>query len=684
MTVPRLGRGETVLVAEDEPALRRVLARVLESAGYQVSVASDGKEAIRKIDALGSRLDVIVSDVVMPGCSGYEVADHAARVAPHAAVILSSGYVDDMARKNQRDDLPILWKPVPGQDLVRAVATAIAARRPTESATSGGAVTSDLVLVIEDDAAVRRGLVRILTTAGYTTTTASMVAEARQVLEVGPEPQLVLCDLSLPDGSGAEVVDFIQRTRPALCSRVLILSGATDEAVERLVESGAARRLLTKPIESNVLLEVLAGIRQTSRPPLPVVPNRSRAPSASPVSNPSSGPAPRKERVLVVDDDESLAAATTRILGNAGFDVVVAGTLAAARKALDAGDLDALVADVRLPDGDGFELIRDLRGENSELPVVMITGAPSIESATLAVRSRVHEYLSKPFSPEELVHVVRVAVNAGRVARLRTKLLAARFGGDEFVGDVATTEKRFAVALPKIRMAFQPIVRSGDGSVYGYEALLRCDEPSLSSPLRLLAAAEVLGRVNDVGRAVRASVAATVLAHPDRLEAIRQPSSSGARADLRGELTDPLVPLARRVVLEVTERAALESGPKLDDDLARIRHLGYRLAVDDLGEGYAGLSSLVNLRPDIAKIDMSLVRDIHRAPLKRDIVAALVDLARRSGIIVVAEGIETVDERDTLVDLGCELLQGYLFAKPGPPFPVPRGVHDFRRELETT
>ena len=94
------------------------------------------------------------------------------------------------------------------------------------------------------------------------------------------------------------------------------------------------------------------------------------------------------------------------------------------------------------------------------------------------------------------------------------------------------------------------------------------------------------------------------------------------------------------------------------------------MAVDDLGEGYAGLSSLVTLRPDIAKLDMSLVRDVHRSPLKRDIVAALVDLARRSGILVVAEGIETVEERDALVELGCDLLQGYYFARPGPAFPV--------------
>jgi EAL domain-containing protein (putative c-di-GMP-specific phosphodiesterase class I) len=386
-----------------------------------------------------------------------------------------------------------------------------------------------------------------------------------------------------------------------------------------------------------------------------------------------SGRPSRSERILVVDDDERLAQAIVRILTRGGFEVVVAGTLGAAFRALREGDFDALVVDIGLPDGSGLDLLREIRGRNSELPVVIMTGTPTVESATQALRSHASEYLPKPFAADDLLRVARQAIETGRVSRLRTKMLAAQFGGDEFVRDVPRTERSFALALPRIYMAFQPIVRSGDGSIYGYEALLRCDEPSLASPQRIFAAAAVLGRVHDVGRAVRASVAATMQEHRDRLEAIFvNIHPSELRADFLAEVSDPLVTLAHRVVLEVSERVSLEAGVQLDDELLRIRDLGYRLAVDDLGEGYAGLSSLVNLRPDIAKIDTSLVRDVDRAPLKRDIVAALVDMARRSGIIVVAEGVETVDERDTLVDLGCDLLQGYLFAEPGPPFPIVR------------
>lgn len=550
--VPRTGHGELVLVAEDEVALRRVAVRVLESAGYTVHTAVDGLDAIRKLDELGPRLGLLLSDLVMPGRSGHEVVAHAAAVAPNAAVVLTSGHHEDLPQNSKQK---ILWKPVQPRDLVNAVAEALAAKGSF-------------------DAAARE-------------------AEVRQSIEPAP---------------------------PSTMTPV----GASGEA---------------------------AHITKTQS----VIP-------------------PRAERVLVVDDNEAFALATARTLEGAEFVVTVAATLAAAREALSKGIIfDVLILDVALPDGSGFDLLANLTGDNADLPVIMVTGAPSIASASQAIRRRVTEYLPKPFAAEELVRIVCAAAEAGRISRLRTKLLAARFGGDEFVGNLQATEKSFNSALKKIRMVYQPIVRSWDGTIFGYEALLRCDEPTLNNPPRLLAAAEVLGRVIDVGHAVRAAVANTMIEHRDKLEAIfvnLHPSEF--RADLLCDLSDPLIPMARRVVLEVTERAHLQGGAKLDAELVRIRELGYRLAVDDLGEGYAGLSSLVHLRPDIAKIDMSLVRDIHRAPLKRDIVAALVDMARRSGIVVVAEGIETVDERDTLADLGCDLFQGYLFAKPGAPFPTVR------------
>ncbi|TAN40122.1 MAG: response regulator [Nitrospirae bacterium] len=675
---------ETILVVEDEDALRAVATRALRAAGYTVFAAANGEQALRLCAQHADPMQLLVTDVVMPGMDGRELARELVKTRPTLKVLYMSGYTDNAIVHHGMLDAGthFLGKPFIGVDLTRKVQEVLAdagagsneggTERPGD-AMEGQVHARSLVFVVEDDEAARRALVRLLATAGHAVETAATVAAAKRSLDVegGCDPLLILCDLGLPDGSGAGLVEELAQKRPELRERVVVLTGgATDEAGRRLVESGAFP-VLSKPIEPHALLELLSS--RTRQPSGPVAGPSVRPPLARPAASSAvgGGPTSRRERVLVVEDNEAFVAATKRILGDAGFDVVVAGTLREARVSLQDSELDALVADVGLPDGSGLELLRELRGANSELPVVIVTGSPSFESATQALRGRVHEYLPKPFPPHELLRVVRGAVDAGRIARLRTKLLAARFGGNEFVSDMPRTERSFARALTRVRMAFQPIVRSADSSVFGYEALLRCDEPTLSSPPRLLAAAELLGRVNDIGRVVRARVAATMLEHPGCLDAIfvnLHPSE--LRADLLAEVAEPLLPLARRVVLEVTERASLEGGPKLDEDLRILREHGFRIAVDDLGEGYAGLASLITLRPDVVKIDMSLVRDVHRAPLKRDIIAALVAMARRSPITVLAEGVETVDERATLIDLGCELLQGYLFAKPGPPFPA--------------
>lgn len=557
------GDGATVLVVEDDVALRRGTARALESAGYGVHVATDYHEAVRRLTDLGSRLHVVLVDLVLPGGSGYDVAELAAKKAPRAAVILTSGFRDDSERARRYKHLPILWKPVPRTELLQAVARSIAGnRKPERSSTP-------------PDSSPRAG---------------PSVAPAG---DVGAKP--------------AKMASVVRGVR------------------------GALARLRSDCAQQETPL--------------------------------------RRDRVLLVEPDASVGVILERILAREGFEVRLVPNLGSAGRALEDGDFDVLVSAIDLPAGDSLELGLGLSGGKTEIPVVVIGGADSAESAALAIRAQVSEYLPRFSSAGEVSRVVRTAVESDRLAQVRAKLLAARIG-DEFLADMTKTSLLFDRALAKIRIEYQPIVRSGDGSTFGYEALLRTNEPALAEPRRVIAAAEVLGRVSELGRAVRASVAETLGEHRDRVELI---FINVHPAELGPELaaaSEPLVTLADRVVFEVSERAALQTGPKLDEDLRTIRAGGYHIAVDDLGEGYAGLASLVTLRPDIVKIDMSLVRNVHQARLKREIVGALVQMARRSGITVVAEGVESSDEREALVEAGCDLLQGYLFAKPGPPFPV--------------
>jgi EAL domain-containing protein (putative c-di-GMP-specific phosphodiesterase class I) len=377
----------------------------------------------------------------------------------------------------------------------------------------------------------------------------------------------------------------------------------------------------------------------------------------------------RGGRVLVVDDEEAIRNVFKRVLAQDGHEVVTARD---GREALQwlvqCSALDAIVSDIRMPEMSGLELLCAVRERDMDLPVLLITGAPDMASAIEAIDHGAYKYISKPIEQAALRESVQRAVTLRRMARLKREALAA-FGQDATrAGDRAALEVNFARALDSSWMAYQPIVDARRGDVYGYESLFRSEEPTLPHPGAVLDAAERLGRLDDLGRRVRSVVA--------------DPMGKAANAALFVNLhprdlldeelfaaTSPLVQIAPRVVLEITERATLDEVPDVRDRLARLRRLGFRLAVDDLGAGYAGLSCFATLEPEVIKFDMILVRGIDTNPVKRTVVDRMTTLAHDLHVVVVAEGVETPAERDTLVSLGCDLLQGYLFAKPGKPFP---------------
>jgi EAL domain-containing protein (putative c-di-GMP-specific phosphodiesterase class I) len=187
----------------------------------------------------------------------------------------------------------------------------------------------------------------------------------------------------------------------------------------------------------------------------------------------------------------------------------------------------------------------------------------------------------------------------------------------------------------------------------------------LSNPGLLFEAAERLGRVQELGRAIRTAVSSCIPSAPaDSSIFVNLHAVELADDDLFSK-GSPLSAHAGRVVLEVTERVSLHRITNLRGRVENLRTLGYRIAVDDLGAGYAGLSSFSQLEPDIAKLDMSLIRGIDTSASKESIVRAMITVCRNDlGTSVVCEGVETEAERDTLEGLGAELLQGYLFARP--------------------
>lgn len=371
-------------------------------------------------------------------------------------------------------------------------------------------------------------------------------------------------------------------------------------------------------------------------------------------------------RVLVVDDDEQMRRVCARVLAHEGWSVRAAEHGRQAMTIVDAerDQFDCVVSDVNMPELDGFGLIAEIRGRDPDLPVLLMTGDPSLDGAVRAIDTGAVSYLAKPFDQETLASAVARAARRHGVARMRRRAESfvrhlEEVGGD----DLTRIERHFVDALDRSWMAFQPIVHVPTRRVFAYEALIRTDDEALRRPDVLIATAERLERVHELGRAVRAHVVRAA----DRI-----PAEALLFVNVHGlELADEqlydrdtaFTRLAPRVVLEITERVGVDA---IDgaQRAAMLRQLGFQIAIDDLGAGYAALGALATITPEIVKLDMSLVRDLHLHAAKQRIVGAMATLVRELGGRVVAEGVETCDELDAVRAAGIELVQGYLFGKP--------------------
>lgn len=223
-----------------------------------------------------------------------------------------------------------------------------------------------------------------------------------------------------------------------------------------------------------------------------------------------------------------------------------------------------------------------------------------------------------------------------------------------------------------LRAVFQPIVSLGHGQVAAYEALSRPSNPSLISR----AIFDVVECARAAGPQAEAELdALAIAAIAARSEGIPPGvmlfvNVSPATVLDRPELIYPLGDLPCTVVLEVTERTDIPDNrwQVFMHSLDMLRWRGFLVAMDDCGAGYSGLNRLVALRPDFAKVDMELVRGVDRDSAKAQLVEALVSFARRAGIAVIAEGVETQAELQTLDELGVGYVQGFLLARPAEDF----------------
>lgn len=364
--------------------------------------------------------------------------------------------------------------------------------------------------------------------------------------------------------------------------------------------------------------------------------------------------------ILMVGADDQLAklaAAARAVLSDTGLEVRAIGDPTQALEILQNERVDVIVAADALPKMAGADLLAQVRHRFPATARVLATTqdlvpADQLQGADCAL-------LTRPGDPDHLAGCLHGALES-RAQQCVYQRWRESHGGRSRV----QLEQCFEDSLAQMWMAFQPIVSRVDGTIIAHEALMRTHAESLRSPPEILGAAAELDRLFDLERRVRERIAAQILEGPPDLLYFVNLHPASLTDDLLYSDDDPLVSCAPRVVLEITERASLHDVSDIVNRIQSLRDRGYLIAVDDLGAGYAGLTTFVTLRPDFVKFDMLLVRDIHKSLTNSRLVKALSEICKDIGVLTIAEGIESVDERDHVLDLGCDLLQGYLYGRP--------------------
>lgn len=235
--------------------------------------------------------------------------------------------------------------------------------------------------------------------------------------------------------------------------------------------------------------------------------------------------------------------------------------------------------------------------------------------------------------------------------------LDARRSSDERISRVVR-----AIEDHQIAMVYQPIWRISDRRPIGVEALARFSATPTRPPNIWFDEAHEagLGATLELAAIAEAMASLSVLPESAYLSINASPATilTPAFGDVMARAP------ASRVVLEITEHASVENYTSLIDAPAALRQTGMRVAVDDAGAGYSSLKHILQLKPDFIKLDIGLTRDIDRDPARRAMAAALIAFAHHTGSRIVAEGVETALELDTLGELGADAAQGYYLARP--------------------
>lgn len=387
---------------------------------------------------------------------------------------------------------------------------------------------------------------------------------------------------------------------------------------------------------------------------------------------------PRRTRLLVVDDDPQLATLIAEVARRGGWEVRVADS--AERVGADPEFVpDLVLVDLQLPGADGIDLLRDLARRAWPAVVHVLSGADPrlLRSASSLAREHgleVGRPLAKPLAMAELRELLDEARR--RAVALRTPTASRPRAMPAFDAD----ELRDAIDRDRLFLEYQPIVDLRTLRPAGAEALVRWRHEShgIVPPLAFVPLAESCGLIHPMTARIlelaldfvrRDAIHDHVSALTVAVNLAPVVLADRTLPERVGDLLAAASVAPDRLVLEVTESAALAERASFLEVLSRLRLRGVELSIDDFGTGSSSLERLDQLPCSELKIERAFVSEIARRPEAEAIVRSTIELGHRLGLRTVAEGVEDVATLGWLRAAGCDRAQGYLFSRSLEPEP---------------
>lgn len=363
-----------------------------------------------------------------------------------------------------------------------------------------------------------------------------------------------------------------------------------------------------------------------------------------------------KKHILIVSGDNAFTQETAALLESRNYNVDVAhnevDSLEKARHYPDLILLDRILSVI-----DGLEICKQIRDNKQLQHISIIVLAAHNTSAEKAegLRLGADDYIAKPIDDEELLARMEAVLRRNQVFRQSQEEKGKL--GDE-LKNILNNEL--------ITPYFQPIYSMKSRLPFGFEALSRPPtEGLIDNADFLFKTALILDMYSEV-EMLCWRIAVTQwkkIINWGKLFLNCTPyfiESGRLNKDFLTQLNIDI----RNIVLEITERTAIQNQNIFLKKLDVLRELGIKIAVDDVGSGFASLDTVVEIRPDIVKIDRHLVHNLHKDELRYNIMQAVISSCKKSKMMTVAEGIENEEELEAVSDLGVDAIQGYLIGKP--------------------